>query len=75
LKLLTVEQTDSDVLHIHLNAEGAAELINILKQLSSSPVDTHEHLATPNWGGTELTESLQSDKSRLIHQLNLHFWT
>lgn len=72
-KLLTFETNpECDQVEIHGNREGLVELIDALK----NAIDTsrHNHLMTPSWGGTELTEHKQGQDSRLVNKVTVHFW-
>ena len=73
-KLLTFEQEESGVLNIHLNLEGAQEMIEIFQRLLRSGLSEHDHLMTPSWSGTELTESKQDDATTLVNQVNVFLW-
>ena len=75
-KLLTFEYGNSSpgVLNIHLNPEGAQEMIEILQRLLRSGLNEHDHLMTQSWGGTELTEDKQDDATTLVNQVNVFLW-
>jgi len=74
-KLLTFESIhNGDVLNIHLNEAGATELIQVLNQLLVSKGNAHDHLMTPSWSGTELTEDRQEEISTLVNQVNVFLW-
>jgi hypothetical protein len=34
----------------------------------------HDHLMTPSWGGTELTEEPQGQDTKIIHSVVVHPW-
>lgn len=61
-----------DELEIHGSESGISELISILNRV----VETkgHEHLMTPSWGGTELSEERQGGKSVLINKVTIRVW-
>ena len=74
-KVLTFERDkDCSQIDIHLNDEGLTDLLEILKNLQSSNKSTHEHLMTPSWAGTELTENKMDKLSLLINKVTIHFW-
>lgn len=71
--LLTFEYSkNNDELDIHCNEAGLSELLLILSQLKNKT--DHTHLMTPCWGGNELTEETQSNKSQLINKVTIHKW-
>ena len=74
--MLTIElNEDGDVVEIHCNASGLASLREALDRLLESPEQTnHEHLMTPAWGGSELSEDVQGEGNRLVHHVKLHYW-
>ena len=70
--LLTVEYNKEDGVEIHCDSEGLELLVsklNVLKQHGG-----HEHLMTPAWAGTELTEEKQGDGNELINHLKILLW-
>ncbi len=69
-----LEKSSPGVLHIHLNPEGAQEMIEIFQRLLRSGLNEHDHLMTPSWGGTELTEDKQDDATTLVNQVNVFLW-
>jgi len=74
-KLLTFEYDKaSGVLNIHTNREGAQEMIEIFQRLLRCGLNEHDHLMTPSWSGTELTESKQDDATTLVNQVNVFLW-
>jgi len=66
-KLLRFEydKSSAGVLNIHMNLEGVQEMIEIFQRLLRSGRNDHDHLMTPSWGGTELTENKQDDATTL----------
>jgi hypothetical protein len=68
--LLTVEHNDGGV-EIHFDDEGR-ELL--LKSISRLKPGDHDHLKTPAWAGTELTEEKQGPANALVNHLALRFW-
>lgn len=77
-KLLTFEiAADTDAIEIHADRQGLQDLIDKLLRLKNSlPSKTseHDHLMTPSWGGTELTEEKQGRESTLINKVTIHLW-
>ena len=72
-RLLTFELTsDSSELHIHGDGSGLRELVRVLERAIATR--EHDHLKTPSWGGTELTEQLQGQETSLIHSVVVHPW-
>lgn len=73
-KLLTFEvNEDCDQIEIHGNKQGFLELVEVISKVVSG--SQHEHLMTPAWGGTELSEQTQGETSRLINKVTIHFWS
>lgn len=71
--LLTFElSADGSALHIHGDRSGLQGLVSALQRV----IDTgeHEHLMTPSWGGTELSEKPQGSDGRLLHHVQVHIW-
>jgi len=62
---------DNDELDIHCDEEGLIRLKQALSNLQSSQ---HEHLMTPSWGGSELSEQAQSSGSSLLNKVTIHKW-
>lgn len=63
--MLTFELNETeDTLEIHADAQGLSELIGALRRLQQR--GGHEHLMTPNWGGSELfpPKSLDTGSSK-----------
>lgn len=72
-KLLTFELTeDGSQLEIHGNEEGLRDLTNVLSRVLTT--GDHDHLMTPAWGGTELTEEKQGEKNALINMVTIRLW-
>jgi hypothetical protein len=73
--LITFEIDQScETLEIHLNDEGLDELVRRVERLRSSSESGHDHLLTPAWGGTELTESKQNASTKLINKVTVFLW-
>ena len=69
---LTVENKGAGVVDIYMDEEGRKLLIDSLQRLqrTGSRAD-HDHLMTPAWSGTELSEEKHNQDSELVHQLNI----
>lgn len=61
--LLTFEYDDG-ALEVNLDEEGRRTLLLVLERLT--PGD-HQHLATPEWGGSELTGGFANPDLSPIH--------
>jgi hypothetical protein len=71
--MLTFELTKAgDELDVHFDDEGLALLKGILENVQQKRA--HEHLMTPSWGGSELTEDKQGPDSTLLNKVTLHIW-
>ena len=71
--LLTFELIPSgDVVEIHANKEGLAQLIEMLQRVLQH--GGHDHLMTPSWGGWELSEEKQGEDSTLINHVKIILW-
>ena len=71
--MLTFElDKDGDELDMHLDESGLAMLRSILNAVEGS--NSHEHLFTPAWGGSELSEEKQREASTLLNKVTIHFW-
>ena len=70
--LLTVEHNSKGTVELFMDPEGRKLLIAVLQRLTvnDSAID-HEHLMTPSWAGTELTEELQNPANDLINKLTI----
>ena len=77
-KILTFElSADRDEIEIHGNRDGLKELIDSLHRLfesSSGDTSSHDHLMTPAWGGRELSEEKQGQKTILVNKVTIHLW-
>ena len=73
-KLLTFEFSDNEKLEIHSNKEGLKYLIDQLNKLYLLDNNEHYHLMTPQWGGNELTEEKQAEKSHLVNHVKIMLW-
>jgi hypothetical protein len=69
--MLLFVRSDGNELDIFVDDEGQAALRSYLDQLLRG--ETHVHLFTPSWGGTELSEdAVIPDK--VIHKVNIVTW-
>jgi immunity protein 32 of polymorphic toxin system len=71
-RLLTFEVVGDGELEIHGNAEGLRSLIKSLTRVLET--GQHDHLMTPSWGGTELSEEPQKVGSKLVNKVTIHSW-
>jgi hypothetical protein len=72
-ELLTFElSNDIQEIEIHGNEKGLRKLIEIIER--TIELKTHDHLMTPSWSGSELTEEAQGDNTRLINKVTIHIW-
>lgn len=71
--LLTFElHPDGDELDVHLDAEGLKVLRSVLDAVERT--GSHEHLMTPSWSGSELTEEKQDPRATLLNKVTVHVW-
>jgi hypothetical protein len=70
--LLTVELVEEGVAEVHLDEEGLDLLVDRLTKLRGHQESEHDHLMTPSWAGTELTEEKQGADNDLIHMLTVY---
>ncbi|MBN8734383.1 MAG: immunity protein 32 [Acidobacteria bacterium] len=71
--MLTFElNKDGDQLEIHADSAGMDRLIAALRRVAATK--NHEHMATPSWRGTELSEELQSQGSSLLNSVSIYMW-
>ncbi len=74
-KLLTFEiDSNAGSVEVHLNSEGAADLIGVLERLRASATNAHEHLKTEAWGGGKLTPVKQGGSATLVNHVKVFFW-
>lgn len=73
---------DGDVVYIHADSDGLAELVKTIQHLKRHLVNNeceHAHLFTSSWGGGQLDETmLQSEKDsdcKQVHHLKIYGWT
>ena len=71
--LFTVELVKEGVAEVHLDEEGLDLLVERLSKLRKHQEPDHDHLMTPSWAGTELTEDKQSADNDLIHMLTVYY--
>ena len=73
IKTLTFEiSSDGQELEIHGDREGLTELIEIIGRVLRT--QQHDHLMTPEWGGTELTQEPQGVHNRLVNKVSVYVW-
>jgi hypothetical protein len=68
--IINFEQSLDDELIIFMDNEGIDKMIDYLSVLKT-PTETHYHLMTESWGGTELTEFQYVNNATLINQVRL----
>lgn len=74
-KLFTFELSeDKDEVEIHFNKDGLQDFIYYLERLLRNKVPIHDHLMTPSWSGTELTEEQQGKNNKLINMVTVYLW-
>lgn len=76
--VLTFVREGEAELRLHADAKGLSLMISALERLKEK-VEAgdcdHDHLFTPAWAGTELTESKGMESGDLIHHLKTYGWT
>jgi len=63
---------DGDELEIHADRAGLLELKTQIDQLLSS--ESHAHLNTVAWGGTELSDQPQGAGHRALNHVKIFRW-
>jgi Immunity protein 32 len=71
--LFTVELAEERVAEGHLDEEGLDLLVDGLTKPREHQEPEHDHLMTPSWAGTELTEDRQGAANDLIHMLTVYY--
>lgn len=71
--MLTFEIVDESEIEIHGDAEGLRALADRISRLLARNLD-HDHLMTPSWGGSELSEEPQNRKAELVNMVTIHRW-
>jgi hypothetical protein len=70
--LLSFEYNQKGVIEIFMDELGRDFLVKTLQSLSTIDSDiAHDHLMTPSWAGTELTEELQNPANELINKVTV----
>ena len=71
--LLTVEWNNrEESVEIYCDRDGLELLVERLGKLAkSTKADNHDHLMTPSWAGTELTEEKQGNGNMLVNHLRI----
>ncbi len=73
--MLTFELTpDNKTIEIHVDRQGAEELISYLQPLLEATESDHLHLFTPASDGRGLSDEKQGENNKLIHHVQLMFW-
>jgi hypothetical protein len=68
--LLTFEINDTlESIEIFADKQGIKELIRWLELVLKT--QDHQHLMTPEWGGDELSSTLQGQSNRLINHVKI----
>ena len=71
--MLTFELSPGgEEIHIHGSPSGLRRLAATLERLASSPRSDHDHLAAPEWAGSELSSDSQGGK--VVRQVTIHCW-
>jgi len=71
--LLTFEINETKkCLEIHANKNGISHFIDFLKQTLETK--DHQHLMTPAWGGTELSQEKQGLSNDLFNHVKICYW-
>ena len=76
--VLTFVRGEEGELFMHADAKGLSVLIRALeglKKKAEAGISEHEHLMTPSWAGSELSEKKGTESGELIHHLKLYGWT
>jgi len=74
-KLLSFELSDQEMLEIHVNREGAVELMNELNRIFSINNGNNDgHLLSDEWGGSSINSIPNGDKNSPIHSVKIMFW-
>ena len=72
-RFLTFELVDDgDAVEIHGNSEGLSELIAVLK--TTIEHGEHQHLMTPFYGGSGLSEEKQGLNNQLVNHVKIVPW-
>jgi|BioPla2DNA2_1021312.scaffolds.fasta_scaffold36338_1 hypothetical protein len=51
--------------------DNGIDILNYYLDMLKKNKDTHFHLATPSWGGCDLTENLINKESEIINQIRI----
>lgn len=76
--VLTFVRGQEGELFMHADAKGLAVMIAALERLKKNAeegLSEHDHLMTPAWGGSELSEKKGLESGELIHHLKMYGWT
>ena len=77
---LNLTQDGGGEVHLHLDLAGVDRLIESLSYIKNSLNKNqceHDHLFTPDWGGSELSNknTIVADGHSLVHHLKIYGWT
>ena len=71
--LLTFEyDEETRKIEIHADRKGLIVFKDIIDNLLEKGGDIH--LMSPSWGGQELSEEQQNEKTKLLHHVKIFFW-
>jgi hypothetical protein len=76
--VLTFVRGEEGELFMHADAKGLSVLISALERLRKKAEEgacEHDHLMTPAWAGSGLSEKKGLESGELIHHLKLYGWT
>lgn len=80
--LSVVTEPDGDVVYIHADSSGVAQLeklVAYLKRTIEAGECPHDHLHSRSWAGNELTETmLDQERSKgcmQVHHVKIYGWT
>lgn len=68
---------DGQELQIHGNEYGLRQLCQSINRLLAATTPghfDHDHLMTPDWGGTELTPEPTKTDTVLLHHVKVYCW-
>lgn len=80
--LSLVTEPDGNVVYLHADAAGIAQLERVLSRLKAALANgdcAHDHLHTPAWASDELSESMLGQERekgcKQVHHLKIYGWT
>jgi hypothetical protein len=79
--LSVVTEADGEVVYVHADRAGLEHLRKtvdrLIRKLECGDCD-HDHLHSPDWGGSELSTSMVSqeeeDGCRSVHHIKIYAW-